>query len=96
MCELGEQLEQDKAHCEAAVRQDRQEVTQFFHMLETALARKKQAYLEVLDKAFDEVSRAYDPLIHKVKELQVRNPTRSPMNGLLQSRGVTVNGLIVN
>ncbi|XP_051934631.1 tripartite motif-containing protein 59 [Hippocampus zosterae] len=70
VCELGEQLEQDKAHCETAVRQDRQEVTQFFHMLETALARKKQAYLEVLDKAFDEVSRAYDPLIHKVKELQ--------------------------
>ncbi|XP_061638946.1 tripartite motif-containing protein 59 [Phyllopteryx taeniolatus] len=70
VCELGEQLEQEKARCEGLLRQDRQEVAQFFHMLEAALARKRQAYLEVLDKALAEVSRAYDPLIHRVKELQ--------------------------
>ncbi|XP_077422653.1 tripartite motif-containing protein 59 [Vanacampus margaritifer] len=70
VCELGEQLVQEKAHCEAVVRQDRQEVIQFFYTLETALARKRQAYLEVLDKALSEVSRAHDPLIHRVKELQ--------------------------
>uniref|UniRef100_A0A1A7X169 Intraflagellar transport 80 homolog n=1 Tax=Iconisemion striatum TaxID=60296 RepID=A0A1A7X169_9TELE len=70
VCELAEQLDQDKARCEALVRQDRQEVDQFFHLLEGILARKKHAYLEALDKAAAEVSLAYDPLIHRVKELQ--------------------------
>ncbi|XP_071352114.1 tripartite motif-containing protein 59 [Trachinotus anak] len=70
VCELGEQLEQEKARCEGLVRQDKQEVNQFFQMLEVVLARKRQAYLEALDKAGAEVSRAYDPLIHRVKELQ--------------------------
>uniref|UniRef100_A0A4W6BU50 Tripartite motif containing 59 n=1 Tax=Lates calcarifer TaxID=8187 RepID=A0A4W6BU50_LATCA len=69
-CELGEQLEQEKARCEGLVRQDRQEVNQFFQTLEAVLARKRQAYLEALDKAAAEVSQAYDPLIHRVKELQ--------------------------
>lgn len=71
MCELGEQLEQERARCEGLVRQDRQEVNQFFLSLEAVLARKRQAYLEALDKAGAEVSQAYDPLIHRVKELQV-------------------------
>lgn len=71
MCELGELLEQEKARCEGLVRQDRQEVNQFFQSLEVALAKKRQAYLEALDKAGAEVSRNYDPLIHRVKELQV-------------------------
>ncbi|XP_070826511.1 tripartite motif-containing protein 59 [Chaetodon trifascialis] len=70
VCELGEQLEQEKARCEGLVRQDRQEVLQFFQRLEAVLARKKQACLEALDKAGVEVSRAYDPLIHRVKDLQ--------------------------
>ncbi|XP_037534143.1 tripartite motif-containing protein 59 [Nematolebias whitei] len=70
VCELAEQLEQDKARCEALVRQDRQEVDQFFLSLEGVLARKKRAYLEALDKAAAEVSQVYDPLIHRVKELQ--------------------------
>nr|XP_046245224.1 tripartite motif-containing protein 59 [Scatophagus argus] len=70
VCELGEQLEQEKARCEGLLRQDRQEVNQYFQMLEAVLARKRQAYLEALDKAGAEVSRAYDPLIHSVKELQ--------------------------
>ncbi|XP_061683254.1 tripartite motif-containing protein 59 [Syngnathoides biaculeatus] len=70
VCELGEQLAQEKARCEGLLRQDRDEVAQFFHTLEAALARKKQAYLEVLDKALAEVSGAYDPLIRRVKELQ--------------------------
>ncbi|XP_077396952.1 tripartite motif-containing protein 59 [Festucalex cinctus] len=68
--ELGEQLEQEKGRCEAAVRQDRQDVIHFFHTLETALARKRRAYLELLDKAESEVARAYQPLIQRVKELQ--------------------------
>ncbi|KAF1394121.1 hypothetical protein PFLUV_G00023210 [Perca fluviatilis] len=70
VCELGEQLEQEKARCEGLVRQDRQEVNQFFQTLEAVLARKRHAYLDALDKAGAEVSRAYDPLIHRVKELQ--------------------------
>ncbi|XP_041652013.1 tripartite motif-containing protein 59 [Cheilinus undulatus] len=70
MCELGEQLEQEKARCEGLVRQDRQEVNQFFQTLEAVLALKRHAYLEALDKAGTEVSRAYDPLILRVKELQ--------------------------
>lgn len=71
MCELGEQLEQEKARCEGLVMQDRQEVLQFFISLEVALSRKKQAFLEALDKASADVSQAFDPLIHRVKELQV-------------------------
>lgn len=81
MCELGEQLEQEKARCEALVRQDRQEVNEYFQTLEVVLARKRQAYLEALDTAAAEVSRAYDPLILKVKELQVslRTNCRYPL-----------------
>ncbi|KAM4742365.1 tripartite motif-containing protein 59 isoform 1-T2 [Anableps anableps] len=70
VCELGEQLEQEKARCESLLRQDRQEVNQFFVSLEEVLARKKQAYLEALSEAAAEVSQTYDPLIHRVKELQ--------------------------
>lgn len=71
MCELGEQLQEEKARCEGLLKQDRQEVSEFFQALEVMLARKKQAYLEALDKVGVEVSRAYEPLIHRVKELQV-------------------------
>ncbi|XP_068440171.1 tripartite motif-containing protein 59 [Clinocottus analis] len=70
VCELGEQLEQEKVRCEGLVRQDRQAVNQFFQSLEVVLARKRHAYLEALDHAGSEVSRAYDPLIHRVKALQ--------------------------
>ncbi|XP_026154833.1 tripartite motif-containing protein 59 [Mastacembelus armatus] len=70
VCELGEQLEQERARCEDLVRQERQEVNQFFQTLEIVLARKRQAYLEAVDKAGAEVAQAYDPLIHRVKELQ--------------------------
>ncbi|XP_034404762.1 tripartite motif-containing protein 59 isoform X2 [Cyclopterus lumpus] len=70
VCELGEQLEQEKVRCEGLVRQDRQEVHQFFQSLEVVLARKRHAYLEALDKAGAEVSQVYDPLIHRVKALQ--------------------------
>lgn len=71
VCELGEQLEQEKSRCEALVRQDRQEVGQYFQTLEAVLARKKQAFLDSLNKAGAEVSQAFDPLIDRVKELEV-------------------------
>ncbi|KAM4627375.1 tripartite motif-containing protein 59 isoform 1-T2 [Polymixia lowei] len=70
VCELGEQLEQEKAHCEGLVRKDRLTVDQFFHRLELELARKREAFLEALDNASTEVSQAYDPLIRRVKDLQ--------------------------
>ncbi|CAN9511458.1 unnamed protein product [Ophioblennius macclurei] len=69
-CELAEQLEQEKARCEGLLRQDRQDVLQFFQTVEALLARKRQAYLGALEKAGAEVLQAYDPLIHQVKELQ--------------------------
>ncbi|XP_037323779.2 tripartite motif-containing protein 59 isoform X1 [Pungitius pungitius] len=70
VCELGEQLEQEKARCEGLVSQDRREVDQFFQALEAVLARKRHAYLEALDQAGAEVCEAYDPLIRRVKALQ--------------------------
>uniref|UniRef100_A0A3Q2QTQ4 Tripartite motif containing 59 n=1 Tax=Fundulus heteroclitus TaxID=8078 RepID=A0A3Q2QTQ4_FUNHE len=70
VCELGEQLEEEKARCESLLRQDRQEVEEFFVSLEEVLARKKRAYLEALSEAAAEVAQAYEPLIHRVKELQ--------------------------
>ncbi|KAM6933279.1 tripartite motif-containing protein 59 [Xenentodon cancila] len=70
VCELGEQLEQERARCEGLVRQDRQEVDQFFMSVEAVLSRKRRAHLEALDEAAAQVSRAFDPLIHRVKELQ--------------------------
>uniref|UniRef100_A0A3Q1INE2 Uncharacterized protein n=1 Tax=Anabas testudineus TaxID=64144 RepID=A0A3Q1INE2_ANATE len=70
VCELGEQLEQEKARCEGLVRQDRQEVNQFFQTLGLVLDKKREAYLEALDKAGAELLQAYDPLIHRVKELK--------------------------
>lgn len=71
MCELGEQLEQEKARCEDLLRQDQHNVNQYFHSLAVVLAKKRRACLDVLDKAGVEVCQAYDPLIHRVKELQV-------------------------
>nr|XP_046150374.1 tripartite motif-containing protein 59 [Oncorhynchus gorbuscha] len=70
VCELGEQLEQEKASCEGLVRQDRQAVEQYFQGLELALARKKEAFMGALDTASMEVSLAYNPLIQRLKELQ--------------------------
>uniref|UniRef100_UPI003AAE750D tripartite motif-containing protein 59 n=1 Tax=Centroberyx gerrardi TaxID=166262 RepID=UPI003AAE750D len=70
VCELGEQLEQEKARCEGLVRKDRLAVDQFFQALEELLAQKREAYLEALDTTSAEVSRAYDPLVRRVKELQ--------------------------
>lgn len=69
VCELGEQLEQEKASCEGLVRQDQQAVEQYFQGLE--LARKKEPFMGALDTTSVEVSLAYDPLIQKLKELQV-------------------------
>uniref|UniRef100_A0A3B4AK71 Uncharacterized protein n=1 Tax=Periophthalmus magnuspinnatus TaxID=409849 RepID=A0A3B4AK71_9GOBI len=70
VCELGKQLEQEKERCDGVLRQDRQEVLQFFQSLEETLVKKKRAYLVALDKACSEVAHAYDPLIYRVKELQ--------------------------
>ncbi|KAM9801417.1 tripartite motif-containing protein 59 [Neosynchiropus ocellatus] len=70
VCELAEQLQQEKIRCEELVRQDRQKVLQFFHSLEEELANKKHAYLDALDKATVKVLQTYEPLILQVKELQ--------------------------
>ncbi|XP_077468454.1 tripartite motif-containing protein 59 [Stigmatopora argus] len=70
VCELGEQLDREKARCESALEQDRLEVAEYFHTVEMTLFKKKQAYMDVLDKALTEVSLSYNPLIHRVKELQ--------------------------
>ncbi|XP_035647900.1 tripartite motif-containing protein 59 [Oncorhynchus keta] len=70
VCELGEQLDQEKASCEGLVRQDRQAVEQYFQGLELVLARKKEAFMGALDTASMEVSLAYNPLIQRLKELQ--------------------------
>ncbi|XP_029528574.1 tripartite motif-containing protein 59-like [Oncorhynchus nerka] len=70
VCELGEQLEQEKASCEGLVRQDRQAVEQYFQGLELVLSRKKEAFMGALDTASMEVSLAYNPLIQRLKELQ--------------------------
>ena len=71
VCELGEQLEQEKAHCEGLVRKDQLAVDQFFHRLQVALAKKRDAYLGVLDDANTEISQVYNPLINRIKEIQV-------------------------
>lgn len=70
VCELGQQLDEERSCCEDLVRRDRQEVSQYFETLEAALARKKRAFLDALDKAAADVSQAFDPLIDRVKELQ--------------------------
>ncbi|XP_056139345.1 tripartite motif-containing protein 59 [Lampris incognitus] len=70
VCELGELLEQEKAHCEGLVKKDRLAVDQFFQTLELVLSRKRQAFLAALDNASAEVCQAYNPLIDRVKELQ--------------------------
>lgn len=70
VCEIGNELELKKEHCENTLLQDRQEVLQFFQKLEASLAKKKMAYLDVLDKACTEVAHVYDPLIYRVKEMQ--------------------------
>lgn len=71
VCELGQQLEEERSCVEDLVRRDRQEVSQYFETLEATVARKKRAFLDAVDKAAADVSRAFDPLIDTVKELQV-------------------------
>lgn len=71
VCELREQLEQGKAHCESLVRKDRLAVDQFFQGLELTLSKKKEAFLGALDSVSADVSKAYDPLINRMKEMQV-------------------------
>ena len=71
VCELGQQLEQGKAHCEALLRRDRLAVDQYFQGLELTLRRKKEACLGALDVASGDVAQAYDPLIQRVQRLQV-------------------------
>lgn len=76
VCELGEQLQQEKARCEGLLRQDRSDVNQYFQTLEAALARKRRACLDALDEADADVRRVYDPLVRRVKELQVGGAPR--------------------
>lgn len=71
MRKLGEQLEQEKARCEGLLRQDQLGVIQYFEELEAVLAQKKYACLAALDRAGVDVGLVYDPLINRVKELQV-------------------------
>lgn len=71
MCELGQQLEEDRSRSEELVKRDRLEVAQYFEALEATLASKKQAFLDAVDQAAADVSQAFEPLIDRVKELQV-------------------------
>lgn len=71
VCELGQQLEEERSCIEDLVRRDRQEVSQYFETLEATLARKKRAYLDAVDEAAADVSQAFDPLVDRVQELQV-------------------------
>ncbi|XP_077578510.1 tripartite motif-containing protein 59 [Stigmatopora nigra] len=68
--ELREELDREKARCESALEQDRLEVDEYFYTVEMTLVKKRQAYIDALDKALTEVSLSYNPLIHRVKELQ--------------------------
>ncbi|XP_062329973.1 tripartite motif-containing protein 59 [Osmerus eperlanus] len=70
VCELGDQLQKEKQDCEAMVRQDGQVVEQFFQGLELILAQKREAFLGALDSASLEISLTFDPLIHRLKEMQ--------------------------
>lgn len=70
VCELGEQLQKEKALCESLVKKDRQAVEKFFLSLDLLLARKRENFLGALDAVSVEISLAYDPLIHKVKDIQ--------------------------
>lgn len=71
VCELGKQLEQEKARCEGLLREDQVHVIEYFEERKAVLDRKKHACLAALVKAGVDVSRVYDPLIHRVQELQV-------------------------
>lgn len=71
MCELSQQLEEERSGIEDLVRRDRHEVGQYFETLEATLARKKRAFLDAVDEAAADVSQSFDPLIERVKELQV-------------------------
>ena len=80
---LGEQLQKEKQDCEAMVRQDAQVVEQFFQGLELILAQKREAFLGALDSASLEISLTFDPLIHRLKEMQVHAASRGQANWLL-------------
>ncbi|KAJ8388657.1 hypothetical protein AAFF_G00130660 [Aldrovandia affinis] len=70
VCAMVERLEQEKARCESLVRQDREAVAQFFQGLDLLLGRKKEAFMEALDRAEAEVSHRYDPLVEKLKGMK--------------------------
>ncbi|XP_030633884.1 tripartite motif-containing protein 59 [Chanos chanos] len=70
VCDIVEKLEQEKARCENLIRQDREAVSQFFQGLDLLLARKKDEFMKALDAASTELSKAYDPIIEKLKDMK--------------------------
>lgn len=70
VCNLVEKLEQEKSRHEGLIRQDREAVMLFFQGLECLLEHKKEAFMNVLDKANGQLACTYKPLIEKLKDMK--------------------------
>ncbi|RXN10881.1 tripartite motif-containing 59 [Labeo rohita] len=70
MCGLAERLQQEKVRSQALVENDREVVSRYFQALDLILAQKEEQFTQALDRASALLSRAYEPLIQQVKDMQ--------------------------
>nr|XP_055051733.1 tripartite motif-containing protein 59 isoform X1 [Misgurnus anguillicaudatus] len=73
ICSLAADLQQEKIQSESLVQKDREVVSRFFQGLELILAQKREEFGRALDGASEQLTHTYDPLIERLKELQVEH-----------------------
>ncbi|XP_073673983.1 tripartite motif-containing protein 59 [Garra rufa] len=70
VCGLAQRLQDEKTRSQALVQKDREVVSRYFQGLDLILAQKEEQFMQALDRANALLSRAYEPLIQQVKDMQ--------------------------
>ncbi|XP_077053435.1 tripartite motif-containing protein 59 [Siphateles boraxobius] len=70
VCALTQRLQLEKQRSEGLIQDDREFTVQFFQDLDLILARKREEFLQALERACARVACTYDPLIEQLKRLQ--------------------------
>ncbi|XP_039509937.1 tripartite motif-containing protein 59 [Pimephales promelas] len=70
VCSLTQRLRLEKKRSEGLIQDDREFTAQFFHNLELVLARKREEFLQTLERASARLACAYDPLVEQLERLQ--------------------------
>ncbi|XP_048362076.1 tripartite motif-containing protein 59 [Sphaerodactylus townsendi] len=84
VCLLIENLEEQKAHCEIIVQEDKKTVLQYFKRLNDVLDHKKQALLATLDEVNTQIAAEYEPLIERMKGIREEQLELMSLNTSIQ------------